>query len=135
MDVSLRAIAWVLWKTTQEQKARNRVRRGPARDTRYRAWIRTLPCAVCGSKWRVEAAHTGSDGGMSQKASDYSCVPLCRYCHTGRRGAYHQIGKREFERRYGINLTEFVRALNLKWEEREANNRRGENGGGSIWRP
>ena len=129
MDFSLRAIAWVLWKTTQEQKARNRVRRGPARDTRYRAWIRTLPCAVCGSRWRVEAAHTGSDGGMSQKPSDYSCVPLCRYCHTGGAGAYHRIGKREFESSYGISLPRLVQALNLRWDDQEMCN-----GGGPQWR-
>ena len=49
--------------------------RGPARSWRYRAWIRTLPCAACGHNRDIEAAHTGSDGGKAQKSSDYSCVP------------------------------------------------------------
>jgi hypothetical protein len=78
-------------------------REQPARDWEYRAWIRTLPCAVCGSTRYVEAAHTGSDGGMSQKSSDHSCVPLCRSCHTAGPNGYHRIGKREFERRHGSN--------------------------------
>lgn len=54
----------------------------PPRNARYRAWIRSLPCASCGIEPAGEAAHTGSDGGMSQKSSDYSCVPLCSQCHT-----------------------------------------------------
>jgi hypothetical protein len=128
--ISLRVLVWALWKANLEQKPRRkRLRQGPPRDPRYMAWIRTLPCAVCGSRWRVEAAHTGCDGGMSQKASDYSCVPLCRYCHTGGRGAYHRIGKLEFERSYGIDLLALVRALNFGWEEREANA-----GGEPVWR-
>ena len=36
-----------------------------------------------------EAAHSGSDGGMSMKASDYSCVPLCVACHRTGQHAYH----------------------------------------------
>ena len=62
------------------------------------AWIRTLPCIACGVEGRSEAAHTGTDGGMSMKASDYSCVPLCSDCHTQAPGAYHRVGKRVFER-------------------------------------
>jgi hypothetical protein len=49
---------------------------------------RVLPCGVEG---RSEAAHTGSDGGMSMKASDRSCVPLCADCHTQRADSYHRI--------------------------------------------
>jgi hypothetical protein len=37
---------------------------------------------------------------MSQKASDYSCVPLTMAEHR----EHHQIGKREFERRHGIHF-------------------------------
>ena len=120
MELSLRVLIWALRKVHLEEKRWRKSRGGPPRDPRYRAWIRTLPCAVCGSRWRVEAAHTGSDGGMSLKASDYSCVPLCRYCHTGGRGAYHRIGKLDFERSHGINLAALVRALNFRWEDREA---------------
>jgi len=73
-------------------------RKGPARDEEYKAWIRTLDCCACGTPGRSEAAHSGVDGGMSMKASDFSCVPLCAECHTRGPLAYHRIGKRAFER-------------------------------------
>ena len=57
---------------------------GPDRDAAHLACIRTLPYIACQLEGRSEAAHTGSDGGMSQKASDLSCVPLCPDCHTAR---------------------------------------------------
>src|SRR5690349_3856544 len=75
-------------------------RRGPARDWRYKAWIRSLPCVACNTTRGVEAAHTET-GGMAQKASDSTVVPLCALCHRIGPGAYHAIGKREFERRNG----------------------------------
>src|ERR1035438_9919881 len=57
---------------------------------------------TCGVGGRSEAAHTGTDGAMSQKASDYSCDSLCSDCHTRASGAYHRIGKRAFEQRHGL---------------------------------
>jgi hypothetical protein len=113
MPVNLRTLVWLVLGKNLEQKPRRVERRGPPRDLRYRAWIRTLPCVACGSRWEIEAAHTGSDGGMAQKASDYSCVPLCRICHTSGRNAYHRVGKEEFERRSGIDFARLVRALNI----------------------
>ena len=74
------------------RKVRRKVRfaRGPIRDRKYLSWIRTLPCAACGTTHQVEAAHTGSDGGMRQKASDTSCVPLCHDCHQAAPVSYHR---------------------------------------------
>ena len=95
-------------------------RKGPARDEAYKAWIRTLPCVGCGLNRRSEAAHTGRDGGMSMKASDYSCVPLCANCHTQSPGAYHRVGKREFERTHRINFGGLVAELNEEWRNRGA---------------
>ena len=94
--------------------ARNRKKRGPARNFRYRQWIRSLPCCACGHEGS-EAAHTGTDGGMSQKASDYSCVPLCPECHTLSPRAYHRIGKDAFALSRGIDFAELVRELNRTW--------------------
>ena len=119
MELDLPAVVWLLWKPHLEKKPqpqnKRKVRRGPPRDPAYRAWVRTLPCTICGAVWRIEAAHTGYDGGMSMKPSDYSCIPLCKNCHTAGRGAYHHIGKRAFERTYGIDLEKLVRALNASW--------------------
>jgi Protein of unknown function (DUF968) len=95
------------------QRAPRRTRcfdRGPARNWKYRAWIRTLPSAVSGQEG-CEAAHTGSDGGMRQKASDYSCIPLTPEEHR----EYHQIGKADFEAKYGIDCATLVKRLNRDW--------------------
>src|ERR1700689_4938475 len=120
MELNLQAVVWVLWKpilerTLQRQKLsqnKRKIRRGPPRDPAYRAWIRTLPCTICGAAWRVEAAHTGYDGGMAMKPSDYSCIPLCKNCHTAGRGAYHRIGRPTFERIFGVDLQAVVKTLN-----------------------
>jgi hypothetical protein len=71
---------------------------------------------ACGIEGCSEAAHVGIDGGMSMKATDYSCVPLCSNCHTLASGAYHRIGKRAFERAHGLCFAMEVRRLNAKWE-------------------
>lgn len=65
-------------------------RRGPARDRRYRAFIRTQPCVCCGTTRNIEAAHTGSHG-YGQKSSDFSCLPLCGPHHRTDKWAYHGL--------------------------------------------
>jgi hypothetical protein len=83
----------------------------PARDENYKAWIRLLPCVACKRPPLSDPAHTGRDGGGSQKASDYSCVPLCRRCHD----AYHRIGRKAFERRKRISFRNIVARLNEEY--------------------
>jgi hypothetical protein len=61
---------------------------------------------------------TGTDGGMSQKASDCSCVPLCSDCHTRGPLAYHRIGKRAFERSQGLCLAPLVARLQWDWRRK-----------------
>jgi hypothetical protein len=95
-------------------------RKGPARDEDYKEWIRTLACCACGIEGRSEAAHTGTDGGMSTKASDYSCVPLCPGCHTQAPGAYHRVGKRAFERARGLCFAASVAQLHREWQRKFA---------------
>lgn len=89
--------------------------RGPARSSKYKAWVRSLPCAVCDTTRDVEAAHAGSDGGTAQKASDYSCIPLCPHCHTVGPDSYHRLGRSEFERRHGLCCRCIVRDLTRTW--------------------
>jgi hypothetical protein len=69
-------------------------RRGPERNPAYLAYIRTLPCVACKREGQSEAAHVGTDGSMSQKASDLTCIPLCADCHTQRPDSYHRIAGR-----------------------------------------
>ncbi len=83
-------------------KKRAKPRKGPERSEAYKRWIRTLPCLSCGLEGKSEAAHTGTDGGMRMKASDYSCLPLCPACHTRNPDAYHSPGgKARLEARIG----------------------------------
>lgn len=108
-------LAWVVHGRKTPLSALSSVRRGPPRDEAYKDWIRTLPCVACGIHGRSEAAHTGIDGGMSMKASDYSCVPLCADCHRQAPGAYHRVGKRAFERASGVCFAETVARLEREW--------------------
>jgi hypothetical protein len=75
--------------------------------------MRTLPCAACGTTSGVEAAHTGDDGGLSQKASDYTCVPLCHECHAEYDNG--QESKALFEAAAGVDMRAIVRHLNHTW--------------------
>lgn len=65
----------------------------PFRSEKYRRWIASLPCIVCGSH-NVQAAHIRSNtgGGMGYKPSDEWCVPLCVDCHSDQ----HRVGERKF---------------------------------------
>ena len=97
------------------------LRPGPVRDPAYLLWIRrTLWCWVCqyvtGSEagspapHRIEAAHTGPHG-ISQKASDHTCIPLCRKHHHE---LDHQIGK-AFWKKYGLNRLKIIAALRAQY--------------------
>lgn len=54
--------------------------------TAYRQWLRGRVCAVSylgGCDGRMEAAHTPDPAskGMSTKAADHNCIPLCEAHH------------------------------------------------------
>ena len=102
------------------RKPPQRERRGPPRDAQYRAFVRSFPCAACGSMLNVEAAHTGADGGMSMKSSDYSCIPLCSECHWAGYSAYHRIGLAAFVQHWQMDLPDFVARLKAAWQARGA---------------
>lgn len=93
-----------------DRQPRRKSRRGPARSRKYRAWIRSLPSCVSGRP-HCEAAHTGDDGGMSMKASDYTCVPLTAEEHC----EYHRVGRAAFAAAYGLNLDGIVEELMRAW--------------------
>ena len=97
------------------QRASVLSRNTPARNWKYRAWIRSLPCACCGTTPAGEAAHSGSDGGMGHKSSDYSCVPLCDQHHRLGADSYHRIGRKQFEVHHNLDLSDIVKRLNRIW--------------------
>ena len=85
----------------------------PTRNLKYLAWIRTLPCLVCGRITGVEAAHTGPHG-IAQKSSDTSAIPLCVRHHRASPDSYHRLGARAFERHHRVNIRAVVERLNTK---------------------
>lgn len=105
------------------RRAPRAARRGPARSSKYKAWIRTLACAACGTTKEIEAAHTGSDGGTAQKASDYSCIPLCADCHQFAADSYHRdraCCERRIVARSDMTIIDLVKDLNGTWARRAA---------------
>ena len=85
----------------------------PSRNPRYLAWIRTLPCLICGRLAGVEAAHTGPHG-IGQKSPDTSAIPLCGRPHRYGRDSYHKLGARAFERQHHLNIRAVVEHLASK---------------------
>jgi hypothetical protein len=89
----------------------------PVRDRKYLAWVRTQPCAVCGS-WRwVESAHTGPRG-LSQKADDRQAIPLCRVHHQRGNLSLHKLGPVRFARLYHLDVAELIGELQEMYRPR-----------------
>ena len=60
----------------------------------YWDWIRAQPCAVCGVRRGIEAAHVGLRG-LAQKCSGWEVIPLCKKHHArGLPESHHELGKR-----------------------------------------
>lgn len=83
------------------------------RNPRYLAWIRTLPCVVCGARRGIEASHTGPHG-LGQKSPDTSAIPLCARHHRTGHDSYHRLGPRRFSEIHDLDIPEIVRRLNTK---------------------
>lgn len=86
----------------------------PLRSEDHKKWIRTFPCAVCGTTFRVEAAHTGVRG-LSQIADDRTVIPLC-FKHHDRRQPYsiHSLGPVKFQEKFGVDIPLLVERLNQR---------------------
>ena len=85
----------------------------PKRDLRYLAWIRTLPCVVCGANRGIEASHTGPHG-LGQKSSYFSAIPLCYRHHRTGADSYHRLGPKKFSKMHDLNIPKIVGRLNTK---------------------
>jgi hypothetical protein len=86
----------------------------PERNAQYRTWVRSLPCAVCETTFGVEACHTGPHG-LQQKASDYSCIPLCIEHHRGGNAALDKIGRVAFEAKFNLRIGGLIKQLHEAW--------------------
>ena len=87
----------------------------PVEDPAYRRFIRSLPCACCGSCRGVEAAHQGPHG-LGQKSSDLSAIPLCRDHHRTGPNAYHKLGPVAFSEVHQLDVTRLILRLNAAYE-------------------
>ena len=69
-----------LERRTPVKKRRSGKRKGPPRDRKFLAFVRSQPCMVAGCTAIAEAHHFGKRG-KSQRCSDYETVPLCHVHH------------------------------------------------------
>ena len=75
------------------------------------AFIRALPCVICGTGQGIEAAHVRyahADAGKevtgnSTKPDPWWTVPLCPSCHRTGPDAQHKSGEREWWARHGYD--------------------------------
>jgi hypothetical protein len=81
------------------------------------AFIRRLPCVICGRS-PSEAAHvrysdagTGHVSAVGQKPDDARTVPLCAHCHREGPQAQHRSGERVWWQAHGIDPVELARRL------------------------
>lgn len=82
-------------------------KRPRVKNERHLAFVRSLPCCICGNNIETEACHVRSGElaigkwptGGSEKPSDCWTVPLCGLHHREQ----HSMNEIEFWRRQGIN--------------------------------
>lgn len=83
-------------------------KQAPVRDEAYRRRVAAMDCIHCGAVGRSQAAHSDFGKGMSLKACDLTCYPLCGPapgdpgCHwlIGTSGRFTRDERRALERKY-----------------------------------
>lgn len=94
-------------------------RKGLVVDDAYRKFVRTQPCACCGTRAYVEAAHVGVRG-LGSKCSDRECLPLCRWHHTEGPECHHHLG-RNFFAFWKLDRYQLIEKLNAVYENEKGN--------------
>lgn len=83
---------------------------------RYRRDVKRLPCEICVRKHGMDespwpepvasdAHHPRTGAGAGRKNDDEACIALCKEHHQGNTGL-HGLGRKAFERRYGVTEAE-----------------------------
>lgn len=98
---------------------------------RYRNNVRCLPCEICvrlhgmdPAPWHVgpddpppsAAHHPRTGAGAGRKSSDMDCIALCWEHHQGDTGV-HGLGRKEFERLYGVTEAELTESTRRRVAE------------------
>jgi hypothetical protein len=70
------------------------------KSSKYLAWVRTLPCALCHTDQGIQAHHQMGTKlrGTGTKVSDHRTIPLCSLCHS----ELHDHGYKTWEKKYGV---------------------------------
>lgn len=87
----------------------------PPRSKAYLAFVRAMPCCVCGARPPSEAAH-GDVHALSVKGSDLEALPLCGVCHRTGRFAQHKVGWRRFAEVWELDLAGLRASLRGRFE-------------------
>lgn len=88
-------------------------KRKPEKDEKYRNFIRSQPCLICGGK--SQHHHESLSGGtMGGKCDDRESLPLCHYHHNEER---HQWGRETFYKKYGIDYAYEISRLQNKFKK------------------
>lgn len=90
-------------------------------DPEHLAFVRSLPCLICGATRMVEAAHVRygdptygkAKTGLGQKPADRWSVPLCAAHHRTGPDAQHNSNEREWWERRGIDPLRAAVALKV----------------------
>ena len=87
------------------------------RDKNYLAWIRRLPCLICGNPLHTAPHHIPErhHASLALKTSDYRTIPLCTTHHC----EYHDDGRDTFAGRHGIDYEHCMAELTRIYKERE----------------
>ena len=99
--------------------AASKYRRPRQRAGLHLKWIRTLPCAICGKRGNIHAAHLRASSprngklstGIAQKPDDSWTTPLCLEHHILGEEAQHQESELDFWIRHGIDPFALALAL------------------------
>jgi len=78
----------------------------------HMAWVKTLPCCVCGRAGPSDAHHVIHDRYGTRRASDWEVVPLCREHHLGGTSAIH-TGKETWREHHGPDWSYLPAVLEL----------------------
>lgn len=97
-------------------------KQAPKRSEPYRRWVASLPCIHCKREGQSQAAHSDTAKGLSIKADDVTCIPLCADgfarpgCHTlfGSSGMFTQAQRRLLELHYAEKVQAMAKAAG-KW--------------------
>ncbi len=63
------------------------MRKATPQEKRHMERIKEMDCVLCGASG-VDVHHIRSGQGLSQRASNYLVIPLCKSCHQGKNGIH-----------------------------------------------